>query len=237
MGRASFTADEVTLGSFSPAARAARGTVIVIDVFRAFTTAAIALARGASRVVMVDDLAAALDLRARTPGALCMGERGGERPPGFDFGNDPTEIDAGLIAGRPLIQTTSNGTRGVIAAAGAQRIYAAGFVSAEATVQAILSGAPSPLTIVAMGEADSRRAEEDEICALYLRSRLLGRTPDKAATRRLVETISTRADTRPLAEAEIACCLQIDSIPFAVRVTETDGQWVALPEVPAGGLP
>jgi len=220
------------VGSFLPAARDARGTVVVIDVFRAFTTAAVALARGADRVVMVDDLQAALDRRDRIPGTLCMGERGGVRPPEFDFGNDPTETDAGRIAGRTLIQTTSNGTRGVISAAGAERIYAAGFVTAEATVQAILAGPEAQVTIVAMGESDSRRAEEDEICALYLRSRLLGRTPDKAATRRLVETMSTRADTRPLAETEIACCLEIDSVPFAVRVTAEDGQWVALPEAP-----
>ena len=44
--------------------------------------------------------------------------------------------------------------------------------------------------------------------------------------------MSTRADTRPLAEAEIACCLEIDSVPFAVWVTAEDGQWVALPEAP-----
>jgi 2-phosphosulfolactate phosphatase len=235
MDRASLTADEVSVGSVSPAAREARGIVVVIDVFRAFTTAAVALARGARRVVMVDDLQAALEMRDRTAGALCMGERGGARPPHFDFGNDPTEIDAARIAGRTLIQTTSNGTRGVIAAAGAKRIYAAAFVTAEATVQAILSGPQAPVTIVAMGEQDARRAEEDEICALYLRSRLLGRAPDRAAARRLVETMSTRSDTRPLSEAEIACCLEIDSIPFAVRVRAENGQWVALPEMPGGG--
>ncbi|MGD8310154.1 MAG: 2-phosphosulfolactate phosphatase [Chromatiales bacterium] len=222
--------DRVSVGSFSPAAHGARGTVVVIDVFRAFTTAAVALARGAERVVMVDDLQAALAMRDRTPGALCIGERGGLRPPGFDFGNDPTEIGAARVAGRTLIQTTSNGTRGVIAAAGAARIYAAAFVTAEATVQAILAGPAAPVTIVAMGEADARRAEEDEICALYLRSRLLGRSPDKAAARRLVGTMSTRADTRPLSEAEIACCLELDSIPFAVRVTAENGQCVARPE-------
>ena len=50
------TAAEISVGSFAAAARAATGVAVVIDVFRAFTTAAIALANGARRIVMVDDL-------------------------------------------------------------------------------------------------------------------------------------------------------------------------------------
>ena len=234
MASRAYTADEVSVGSFSGAARNAGGTVVIIDVFRAFTTAAVALDRGADRVVMVDDLQEALDLRARVPGALCMGERGGIRPPDFDFGNSPAEIAGAEIAGRTLIQTTSNGTRGVLAAAGATRIYAAAFASAEATVRAIAGGPPGPVTIVAMGENDTRRAEEDEICALYLRARLQGRQPDKAATRRLVETMSTRSDSRRLTGADLACCLDIDSVPFALRVTVADGRYVAAREFPGG---
>lgn len=228
-------ADEVTVGSFCAAAAAATGTAVIIDVFRAFTTAAIALAGGAARVVMVDDLAAALALRGRIPGALALGERGGLRPEGFDFGNSPIELAGQSFAGRTLVQTTSNGTRGIVAAGRAQRVYAASLVNAGATAAVLAAGAPLPIAVVAMGEQDSRRAEEDEICALMIRSRLLGRHPDAAAARRLVETMSTRSDTRPLSEAEIACCLQIDSVPFAIRVKVEDGLCVARPELPAPG--
>ncbi|HSF94278.1 MAG TPA: 2-phosphosulfolactate phosphatase [Thermohalobaculum sp.] len=232
MTRGGFTAESVSVGSFSDAARGAPGTVVVIDVFRAFTTAAVALAQGAGRVVMVDDLQQALDLRARTPGSLCIGERGGLKPPGFDFGNSPAEFRGADIAGRTLIQTTSNGTRGILAARGAARIYAGALVTAEATVRAIAAGGHDPVRIVAMGQKDSRRTEEDEICALYLRSRLLGRHPDRAATCRLIETMSTRSDTRRLSKADLASCLDFDSVPFAVRVTVEDGLHVAQPEFP-----
>jgi len=47
-------------------ARSARGIAVVIDVFRAFATAAYAYCGGAARVVPVAGVSAALDLRGRT---------------------------------------------------------------------------------------------------------------------------------------------------------------------------
>ena len=110
------TRDEIAVGSFSGAARAATGVVVIIDVFRAFTTAAVALANGAARIIMVDDLDTALSLRQQGVGRICMGERQGIKPAGFDFGNSPAEISGVRFDGETLIQTTTNGTRGIVAA-------------------------------------------------------------------------------------------------------------------------
>lgn len=220
----------VTIGSFAGAARGAAGIVVVIDVFRAFTTAAIALANGAARIVVVDDLDQALALRARGIGRYCMGERRGIRPAGFDFGNSPAELLGLRFDGETLIQTTSNGTRGVLQATGAGRIYAGSFVSAEATVQAILAAGPGPVSLVAMGEEHGERADEDEICALYLRSRLAGRHPDRDALQALIGTMALRADGEKLSPADVDCCLDIDRVPFAIRVEADDGLHVATAE-------
>ncbi|BBK30146.1 2-phosphosulfolactate phosphatase [Stella humosa] len=224
----------VTIGSFADAARGASGTVVVIDVFRAFTTAAVALANGARRIVMVADLDEALALRAQGLGSRCLGERHGIRPDGFDFGNSPAEIADKRFDGETLIQTTSNGTRGVLLAKGAQRIYAGSFVSAEATVRAIQAAGPGPVTLVAMGETSESRADEDEICALYLRSRLAGRRPDPTALATLVATMALRADTVTLSAEDIDCCLRLDSVPFAIRVAIEDGRYIATAERPPG---
>src|SRR5262249_48715969 len=70
----------------------ATGTVAVIDVFRAFTTAAVALANGATSIVMVRTVEEALALREAGISEICMGEVGGKAPDGFDFGNSPFEI-------------------------------------------------------------------------------------------------------------------------------------------------
>ena len=89
-----------------------------------------------------------------------------------------------------LVQTTSNGTAGIIAAQGANRIYAGAFETAEATVRAILRHEPAVVTLVAIGRSNGTvRADEDELCALYLRARLEGRQPDVAAVRALVATM------------------------------------------------
>ena len=54
---------EVTIESLLEGAKRATGAVVIVDVFRAFTTAAVALARGAERIVMVAEIDEALRLR------------------------------------------------------------------------------------------------------------------------------------------------------------------------------
>ena len=107
---------EIRLASLTSGAEAAVGTTVIIDVFRAFTTAAVALSRGAQRIVMVDSLDNALALRSSGVGDYCIGERDSTKPPGFDFGNSPAELERAEVAGKTLIQTTSNGTAGINAA-------------------------------------------------------------------------------------------------------------------------
>jgi 2-phosphosulfolactate phosphatase len=222
--------NEITIRSFANAARGVTGAVVIIDVFRAFTTAAVALANGATRVIIVDNLDTALALRERAVGRCCMGERHGIMPSGFDFGNSPAEILGVRFDGETLIQTTSNETRGILSAKSARRIYAVSFVSAKATVRAILAGPKAAVTLVPMGEKDRIYADEDEICALYIRSQLLGLRPDQAALRTLIETMSPRADTKALSAEDIDCCLSMDAVPFAIRVMDEDGLFIATAE-------
>jgi 2-phosphosulfolactate phosphatase len=116
---------KISIQSLLDGARNASGAVAVIDTFRAFTTAAVALANGASRIIMVATVEEALALRAADSGPICMGEVGGQAPPGFDYGNSPFEIATVDLRGRTIIQRTSAGTQGVVAAtAGADRLYA-----------------------------------------------------------------------------------------------------------------
>lgn len=66
---------------FVPSWRAAeaRGAVVVVDVLRAFTTAAYAFAAGARRIWLVESVEHGLTLKARLPGAAAMGEDGASR--------------------------------------------------------------------------------------------------------------------------------------------------------------
>jgi len=226
---------DIRVASLQTGAAAAEGTVVIIDVFRAFTTAAVAFARGARRIIMVETLEQALALRRDGRGDLCIGERGGAKPPGFDFPNSPTALDSADVVGKVLIQTTSNGTAGLNAAARSERLYAGAFVTAEATVQSILRAKPALVTLVAIGRADGTRADEDELCALYLRSRLEGRRPDPRALSALLVGLSPPADPKlvasgdyPLSDRTIAC--EIDRVSFAIAVRLEDGLLMAEPE-------
>ena len=74
---------EIRMGSLVRDAREATGTAIIIDVFRAFTTAAIAFDRGATQITLVAEADDALELHRSGVGDLLMGEVDGKRPQGF----------------------------------------------------------------------------------------------------------------------------------------------------------
>ena len=59
---------EIRIGSLSRDANEATGAALVIDVFRAFTTAAIAFDRGAQRITLVAEVEEALEIRTKQPG-------------------------------------------------------------------------------------------------------------------------------------------------------------------------
>ena len=97
---------EIRLASLLRGAQEAEGTTVIIDVFRAFTTAAVAFDRGARQIVLVAEVDEALDLRRRGVGHLCMGEVDGKRPADFDFGNSPYEVSQADLTGKTLVQST-----------------------------------------------------------------------------------------------------------------------------------
>src|ERR1700752_4273465 len=104
---------EIWIYSLLEGARRATGSVAVIDVFRAFTTAAVALANGAARIIMVSTVEEALALRNNGTAQRCMGEVQGIAPKGFDLGNSPFEIAATDFKGQVVAQRTSAGTQGI----------------------------------------------------------------------------------------------------------------------------
>ena len=128
---------EIAIYSLIEGAGHSTGTVAIIDVFRAFTTAVVALANGASKIPMVRSIWEALALRDAGIGQISMGEVRGRAPPDFFLGNSPFEISGVDFGGKTIIQRTSAGTQGIVeAATKAERLYAASLVTAEATLRA-----------------------------------------------------------------------------------------------------
>ena len=202
------------------------GVAVVVDVIRAFSFAAFALDAGAERLILMDDLDAALDLASRTPGALA-GQDGQPRE-GFDLFNSPGQVlERTDLGGRTIVHRTSAGTIGAVAARHASHVYGASFVVAEATVRRVLEVRPPLVTFVITG--DGGRSEEDLACAEYLRARLSGDRPDPApyvaraaaAGERLRRAVEL--GHRGVHVDDVDLCLDLDRFDFALRAREEGG--------------
>jgi 2-phosphosulfolactate phosphatase len=90
---------------------------VVVDVMRATSTIAQALASGYRRVYCCREVEDALALREKLGEGLLGGERSAVRIEGFDIGASPREVLE--PRGETLIYSTTNGTRAVLAAAAA----------------------------------------------------------------------------------------------------------------------
>jgi 2-phosphosulfolactate phosphatase len=147
-------------------------SAVVLDVVRASTTIVAALAGGARAVVPVatPDEARARGREWAAGTVLIGGERGGAPPPGFDCGNSPAEYPPERVRGRTVVFTTTNGTRALLALAGARRIAVGGFVNAAAVAR-WLADEPGDVLLVCAGER-GRFCLEDAVCAGRLVSRL-----------------------------------------------------------------
>jgi 2-phosphosulfolactate phosphatase len=228
---------DISIGSLLDGAQQASGAVAIIDVFRAFTCAAVVLANGASRIIMVSTVADAFALRNEGVGQICLGEVHGLAPDGFDFGNSPFEVSRVDFSGKTIIQRTSAGTQGIVAAARADRLYAASLVTARATARALAAGGPGRITLVAMGDSGVTRTDEDELCALHLRNLLQGRDGDPDAMRRLIQAGGEIArfndPARPhLHREDVDIALDIDRYDFSIRVKTEGARLVAVMERP-----
>jgi 2-phosphosulfolactate phosphatase len=209
----------------------ARGTVAAVDVVRAFTSAAFAFAAGVRQIFLVGSVDEALDLKARFPGALAMGEMGGMPVEGFDYWNSPAQLQDLNLTGKTLIQRTSAGTQGIVRSTGADRLFAASFVVAGSTARAIRAAGADEITFVITGlqPENPRSGSEDLACARYITALLRNESPDPLKYLDWSRTfLEGRLDGAPddllrTFAADVALCTQVDRFPFAMEVQRKDG--------------
>ena len=204
-------------------AREAPGDVVVIDVIRAFTTAAHAFAAGIEEIELVATVEEAL---AR-PG-FRMGEVGGRLVSGFDHNNSPSQLVGRSLKGR-AVQRTGAGTQCAVAATRAERLWIASLVVASATARA-LAGAEEVTLVVSGSPAEG---EEDRACAGLLEGLLCGSPPRAEDVVRAVRTSRAAGQfrdgdpDRPLADLD--CCTAIDAFGISMPVERRDGRLFARP--------
>jgi 2-phosphosulfolactate phosphatase len=111
--------------------------LVVLDVLRATTTIAAALEAGVQEVFVYPDIESVRQAKKLMPGALACGEQNCLKPEGFDLGNSP-EAFGEQHRGRNLLMCTTNGTKAILAARGAVRIFTGAIVNGRAVGQKLL---------------------------------------------------------------------------------------------------
>lgn len=204
-------------------ANAARGLTVVIDVFRAFSTACYAFAGGAAKIIPVGNISEAFRLKEKNPEFILMGERNEQKPEGFDFGNSPSHLLAGKLQGKTIVHTTSSGTQGLANAMQAEEILTGSFVNASAIVRYIRQQQPKIVSLVCMGYACQYPTDEDTLCAEYIRNELEGKANDFA---QMAATIRKGSGARFFdaakqswsPKADFHLCLDLNRFNFILKV-------------------
>lgn len=224
------------------AARRWRGVVaILVDELRASSTIVTLLERGARAVVPAASVAEARRLAAGN-GHLLAGERDVVRPPGFDFGNSPTEIDGRDLRGHDVVLSTRNGTAVLRALRGDPAVVIGCLLNASASGRLALALARERGTSIGIVCAGRRGAFaiDDALTAGFLVDRLVATvgsaielTESAVAARQLWQTtpdigaafrgsMSGQLLARHDLTADVAFCLAADSstvVPVLVRDT------------------
>jgi 2-phosphosulfolactate phosphatase len=142
--------------------------VVVIDVLRASTSIAVALANGARAVIPFETSEEAVT-RAKAferSDVKLAGERRMLPISGFDLGNSPREFTREAVEGMTVLMTTTNGTPAIMNTAGARDVVVASYVNYTAIftmLRAALRGG-TDVTIVCAGR-ERQFALEDAGCA------------------------------------------------------------------------
>jgi 2-phosphosulfolactate phosphatase len=165
--------------AFTPDEPVSVPVAVVVDVLRATSTIAQALASGYRRVLCCREVDEARELaQAEAPAAL-GGERRAVRIEGFDFGNSPREFTAPPAA-ETLVLTTTNGTRLLLAAAErCERVLVGSLLNLAAVVEAVRASGAEEAAVLCAG-LHGELVLDDAYCAGRIAEALGGDPEDSA---------------------------------------------------------
>lgn len=215
--------------AFTPSEVERAAVAVVVDVLRATSTIAQALACGYRRVLCCVEIEDALELRASLGEGVLAGERRLEAIPGFDLGNSPREFLE--PRGETLITTTTNGTRAIVSAAAAADVVLVGSLLNLEAVAAAAQHEQGDVEIVCAG-LESRFTLDDAYCAGRIAELLDGERSDPAeAAVRLARSFGSaeeglRAAGNPLhalLDEDIAWCARESVLAVAPRLARMQG--------------
>ncbi len=225
--------------AYTPAEGVAARVGVVVDVVRASSSIAQALASGYERVLCCRELDEARELRAALGDeAVVGGERNGVVVEGFDVGASPRELAAGARA-RTLVLSTTNGTAAILeAVARCETVLVGSLLNLDA-VAAAARAAGGDVTVSCAGFKGAF-ALDDAYCAGRIVAALGGERTDAAVAAALLARsfpdalagLSARTYGPPGLEADIAWCARenlLRTVPRFARMVGPAAEIVASP--------
>ena len=207
---------------FTPDDAAPAPVGIVVDVLRATSTIAQALAAGYERVLCCAEIDEARALRAELPDSLLGGERNAIRVEGFDVGASPREFLEPRA--RTLILSTTNGTRAILETARhCERVLLGSLLNLSAVAGAVED---DDVVVVCAG-FQGGFALDDAYCAGRIVSLLPGERTHAATAAELLarafpsalEGLNARTYGPPGLEDDIAYCAREDLLSAVPELT------------------
>lgn len=213
---------KINKGYLLKGAAEATGLVVIIDVFRAFSTACYLYDAGVKTIIPTDDVDFAYDYRNKYDNVILIGERDAIKIENFDYGNSPSDIKDLDLSNKTVVLSTSSGTKGLVNAKNSDQIITGSFVNAKAICRYIQKENPKEVSLVAIGTGGGiKRMDEDDLLADYIESLLLGLQFDldlvkhnlrKGSGKRFFDPSKTHS---PL--ADFALCLDFNRFDFILK--------------------
>ncbi|WP_341760885.1 2-phosphosulfolactate phosphatase [Candidatus Tisiphia endosymbiont of Thecophora atra] len=200
--------------------------VVIIDVFRAFTTAAYVLDRNPTIYMLAKESTIISRLATNFNNPLLIGksEKGVDLI--YDIPNSPTRVRAVTIAGRSVLHRTEAGAWGVLLAKEADIILAAGFVNAGATAEYIKTLSNAKVIIIPMGHEGTTPSLEDNVCAEYIKDLINGKKTNLTKFLSILRESSGKyffsQDQWQYPKEDFFRCLKIDHFNFIIKATIMD---------------
>jgi 2-phosphosulfolactate phosphatase len=216
--------------AFMPAEVAESPVAVVVDIMRATSVIAQALASGYRRVLCCAEIDDALELRASLDEpAVLGGERDAVLIEGFDAGASPREYLEPRA--ETLILSTTNGTRAILtAAAHCGEVLLGSMLNLDA-LAATLRRRDEHATVICAG-FQGAFAIDDAYCAGRIVALVEGERTDAAkaaeviahAYPRAIDGINARTYGPPGLEEDIAWCSQVGVLDVVPRFTRMVGK-------------
>jgi 2-phosphosulfolactate phosphatase len=216
--------------AFTPEEEAAARVGIVVDVIRATSSIAQALASGYERVLCCAEIDEANALRAELGGeAVVGGERNGIVIDGFDVGASPREF-AQAPRARTLILSTTNGTRAILTAAERCEVVLLGSLLNLSALVRTAHEDGGDVAILCSGFKGAF-ALDDAYCAGRIVEALGGERSDAAIGAAVIadawpdalQGLNARTYGPPGLEADIEFCAQVDLLDTVPRFSRMIG--------------